>query len=335
MKFDGTTWINVGPVGFTQARCDVIIIDTDNGVPWVALEDVMQNSKITVMKFSGGSWSTVGTPGFNTGGMTNVIHLDIDNGTPFVAYRDYGASYKASVMKYDGNNWVLLGQQGFSGGTYDSYSGLAVHGGVPHVAAWDSDGKATVYKFSGSAWDALGNRNFSTGQASYMNIKFSSSGTPFVVFKDAGKSNKASLMKLNGSNWVQVGDACSSGTATYTSLTFSADGSPYVAFRDEASMRRTTVMKYASVTGLNELSGDEMIQIYPNPNNGFFTIKLPQIVDKNYVVEVINITGQTVYSESLSNKNIIRINLTGKPNGIYLVKIKWGTEIFQKKIIVR
>jgi hypothetical protein len=134
---------------------------------------------------------------------------------------------------------------------------------------------------------------------------------------------------------VQVGDACSSGTATYTSVTFSADGSPYVAFRDEAGMRRTTVMKYASVTRLNEFSENEMIQIYPNPNNGFFTIKLPHTVDKNYVVEVINLTGQTVYSESLSDKNILRINLTGKPDGIYLVKIKWETEIFQKKIIIR
>ncbi|KAF0239536.1 MAG: hypothetical protein FD181_124 [Prolixibacteraceae bacterium] len=335
MKFDGTAWVNVGPAGFTQARCDVISIDTDNGVPWVALKDVMQNSKITVMKFSGGSWLTIGTPGFNTGGMTNVIHLDIDNGTPFVAYRDYGANYKASVMKFDGNSWILLGQQGFSGGIYDSYSGLAVHSGVPHVAAWDSDGKATVYKFNGSAWNALGNRNFSTGQASYLNIKFSSTGTPFVVFKDAGISNKASLMKLDGSNWVQVGDAFSTGNATYTSLAFSADGSPYVAFRDEASMRRSTVMKYGTVTGLKEIARNEMIQIYPNPNNGLFTIKLPQMVDKNYVAEVINLTGQTVYRESLSNKSIHLVNLTGKPNGIYLVKIKRGTEIFQKKIIVR
>jgi hypothetical protein len=267
--------------------------------------------------------------------LTNVIHLDVDNGTPFVAYRDYGANYKASVMKFDGNNWILLGQQGFSGGTYDAYKGLAVYNGIPHVSAWDTDGKATVYKFNGTGWSVLGNPNFSRGQASNMNMNFSSSGIPFVVFKDAGRSNKASLMKLEGSNWVQVGDAFSTGNATYTSLAFSDDGTPYVAFRDEASLRRTTVMKYAAVTGLNELSEDEMIQIYPNPNNGFFTIKLPQMVDKNYVVEIINLTGQTVYSESLSNKNILRINLTGKPNGIYLVKIKWGTEIFQKKIIIR
>jgi len=334
MKFDGSAWVNVGQAGFTQARSDVISIDTDNGVPWVALEDVMLNSKITVMKFDGGNWSTVGKPGFNSGGMTNVIHLDVENGTPFAAYRDYGASYKASVMKFDGNNWVSLGQQGFSGGTYDAYSGLAVYGGVPHVAAWDSEGKATVYKFSGSAWDALGNRNFSTGQASYLNIKFSSTGTPFVVFKDAGKSNKASLMKLNGSNWVQVGDACSSGTATYTSLAFSADGSPFVAYRDEASMRRTTVMKYGTVTRLNETAGKEMVQIYPNPNNGIFTVEYSNLA-ANRNIEVINLTGQMIYSESPSSENKTRIVLTGKPKGIYLVKIKQGAEIFQKKIIVR
>jgi hypothetical protein len=238
-------------------------------------------------------------------------------------------------MKFDGNNWVLLGQQGFSGQTYDAYNGIAVHNGVPHVAAWDTDGKATVYKFNGSGWSALGNPNFSRGQASYMNMKFSSTGIPFVVYKDAGISNKASLMKLDGSNWVQVGDAFSMGNATYTSLAFSADGSPYVAFRDEASMRRTTVMKYGTVTGLKEIAGVEMIQIYPNPNNGIFTLELPKTNALDYTIEVINLTGQMIYSESLSKGNTYRIDLSGKPKGIYLVKLKQGTEIFQKKIIVR
>lgn len=142
-------------------------------------------------------------------------------------------------------------------------------------------------------------------------------------------------MKLNGSNWVQVGDAFSTGNATYTSLAFSANGSPYVAFRDEASMRRTTVMKYRTVTGLKEIARNEKIQIYLNPNNGIFTLELPKMVAFDYTMEAINLTGQMIYSEFLSKGNTYRIDLSGKPKGIYLVKIKQGTEIFQKKIIVR
>jgi hypothetical protein len=237
-------------------------------------------------------------------------------------------------MKFDGSKWVLLGQQGFSGGTYDAYSGLAVYNGVPHVAAWDTDGKATVYKFNGSAWSELGSPNFSAGQASSLYIKFSSSGTPYVVFKDGGKSKKAVLMKYNGTNWVSVGDPLSLGEASYTSLAFSSGENPYVAYRDEASMRRTTVMKYGTITGLQEIAGNEKIQIYPNPNNGIFNIEYPNVVANNYI-EVINLTGQMIYSESPSSENITRIDLTGKPKGIYLVKIKQGAEIFQKKIIVR
>ena len=141
-------------------------------------------------------------------------------------------------------------------------------------------------------------------------------------------------MKLDGSNWVQVGNAFSTGKATYTSLAFSADGNPYVAFRDEASMRRTTVMKYASVTGLSDLNRDEKIEVYPNPNNGIFTIDLPNAGAVKYSVEIINLTGQIVYSGKLLQGNEHQINLKGKLKGIYLLKVELGAESFQKKIIV-
>jgi len=211
---------------------------------------------------------------------------------------------------------------------------LAVYDGFPHVLAWDTDGKATVYKYNGSGWTALGNPNFSRGQASYMSIKFSSTGIPFVVYRDAGISNKASLMKLEGFNWVQVGDALSTGNATYTSLAFSANNSPYVAYRDEASLRRTTVMKYTIVSSLYQNTSNEKIQIYPNPNNGIFYVELSNAVaSKN--IEVIYLTGQIIYCKSHSSENRTRIDLTGKPKGIYMLKIEQGAEIFQKKIVVR
>lgn len=334
MKFDGSNWVNVGPAGFTQARCDVISIDVDNGIPWVALEDVMQNSKITVMKYSG-EWTTVGSAGFNTGGLTNVIHLDVESGTPFVAYRDYGAGYKASVMKFDGNNWVLSGQQGFTGGTYDSYSGLAVLNGVPYVAGWNADAKLTVYKFGGSGWSALGTDGISEGQASSQTLRFSPSGTLYAVFKDAGKSNKAVLKKFDGNNWLAVGEPLSPGNAINLSLAFSSTGEPYVAYRDEYSMRRTSVMKYGIFTGIQDVDGNKTVKIYPNPNNGIFIIELPATISGGTSVEIINLAGQSVFKACFTESPEKRIDLSGKPKGIYLAKVSQGKEVLNTKIVIR
>lgn len=77
------------------------------------------------------------------------------------------------------------------------------------------------------------------------------------------------------------------------------------------------------------------INIYPNPNTGIFTIQFPNKVDDNFELEIINLAGQKVYSALLNNDKLYQIDLTGKPKGIYIAKITRGTDIFQKKIVVR
>ena len=72
-----------------------------------------------------------------------------------------------------------------------------------------------------------------------------------------------------------------------------------------------------------------------NPNNGIFTIDLPNTGAVKYSVEIINLTGQIVYSGKLLQGNEHQINLKGKLKGIYLLKVEQGAETFQKKIIVR
>ena len=94
-------------------------------------------------------------------------------------------------------------------------------------------------------WDTLGSAGFSAGQVGYWSLAMDTIGTPFVLYMDGGNSNKATVMKYNGTAWVTVGNAgFSSGMALYTSLAIDASGTPYAAYRDAANSDKATVMKY-------------------------------------------------------------------------------------------
>lgn len=71
------------------------------------------------------------------------------------------------------------------------------------------------------------------------------------------------------------------------------------------------------------------VEIYPNPNNGVFTI----IANQNAKVEVINTIGHVVYNKNITDKETI--NLDTQAEGIYFVRIKTETENVVRKIVVR
>jgi len=65
----------------------------------------------------------------------------------------------------------------------------------------------------------------------------------------------------------------------------------------------------------------QRIEIYPNPNNGLFTIQSP-LVSGEYSVEIYNVLGQNLLTRKLSNteeNNII--NLSDKSAGVYFYRV--------------
>ena len=101
MKYNGSNWVVVGSAGFSAGQAGWIALSIDpTGVPYVAYVDYSISTSMppaTVMKYTGGSWATVGTAGFS-GGAAAFTAMAIDaSGTPYVAYTDSSHSNAATV----------------------------------------------------------------------------------------------------------------------------------------------------------------------------------------------------------------------------------------------
>jgi len=78
-------------------------------------------------------------------------------------------------------------------------------------------------------------------------------------------------------------------------------------------------------TGISSSQSVDFISLYPNPNDGHFHLNFNVSETDNYVLEIHNMLGQIVYSETLSdfkgtyNKDI-DLSIYGK--GVYVVRLK-------------
>ncbi|MEP7321818.1 MAG: LamG-like jellyroll fold domain-containing protein [Saprospiraceae bacterium] len=66
----------------------------------------------------------------------------------------------------------------------------------------------------------------------------------------------------------------------------------------------------------------ELVRIYPNPNNGEFTLELPSPADHDVRIRIIGLTGQLQYEKQAeAGSSIQRMEINYLPEGMYFVQI--------------
>jgi hypothetical protein len=93
----------------------------------------------------------------------------------------------------------------------------------------------------------------------------------------------------------------------------------------------------AAVTAITQPK-DCNLNVYPNPNNGEFTVKFNADNAAQYILEVTNVLGQIIYQRTISGASgefTANLNLTDYGKGVYMVAFKKGQQLHSiKKIIV-
>ena len=94
------------------------------------------------------------------------------------------------------------------------------------------------------------------------------------------------------------------------------------------SFEEATGIKQAPL--LNAVSSNKM-NIYPNPNNGHFTVEGID-TDMNSTVEIYDVNGKLLLSQKTNNNS--DINASDLPQGVYNVCVRTDASIAYKKLII-
>ena len=97
---------------------------------------------------------------------------------------------------------------------------------------------------------------------------------------------------------------------------------------------------YSTIACLREgsdLSSNTDFTLYPNPNNGNFSLTFEGVSGADGQVSVLDLNGKTIANQSFTateGENTIRMNLEGVTSGIYLVRFQAGDVVKTQKIVV-
>jgi hypothetical protein len=96
------------------------------------------------------------------------------------------------------------------------------------------------------------------------------------------------------------------------------------------------IMKYKTVsTGIGQIyhTGKEgILNIFPNPNSGIFSILLETSYLKQAKAEVYNTDGRLVLRKEINGTSSEIFDITGYPNGIYLFTLNIDGSVYSAKI---
>src|SRR3989344_77949 len=185
-----------------------------------------------------------------------------------------------------------------------------------------------IVSATGGQWQTVGKAGFSPKQVQGIELKLDSKNVPYVAFTDIDSSNnyKITVMKYNGSSWVNVGSPrFPSGGIGSFSMTFDSKDIPYVAFSDNSNNGKATVMKYNGSSWVTvgnagfSSGGVPFIDIVLDSNNIPYVSFVDEANKNKYTATVMKYNGSswvTVGNPGFSNGRVFNLFLALDSNNV-------------------
>lgn len=87
---------------------------------------------------------------------------------------------------------------------------------------------------------------------------------------------------------------------------------------------------------MDNLTGNSLFKIYPNPTTGKFTLELKgEQMSADVHVEIYGVLGDRILSKDMKLDRKQEFSLSDKPTGVYVVHVSSGNNTETQKIIKR
>lgn len=126
------------------------------------------------------------------------------------------------------------------------------------------------------------------------------------------------------------GNQLPSGTIDLTGILSQYNANYQLLVRDMNDFTQVSAIENKTVTG-------NPFEIYPNPNDGQFSVKVNLKVRQQVGLQVYNITGKVIFDrtiDGIKGSNTIRIDNAKLQTGIYFVRIVADNKVYMQKMVV-
>ncbi|MFH2143121.1 MAG: T9SS type A sorting domain-containing protein [Bacteroidota bacterium] len=124
-------------------------------------------------------------------------------------------------------------------------------------------------------------------------------------------------------------------SSTNQTLDVSLDGWYYVTVTDDNGCEGDDSVYVVLNIGINDVENIFSVDVYPNPNNGFFTLAISSTNGTENTVQLIDLQGQVIETRKLSGNTIIEtFDMTDIAKGIYYIKVSSDNGIKIEKVAV-
>ena len=276
---------------------------------------------------TGGTWSS-GSTSVATVSSTGVVY-GVSAGTAVISYTVGSSSTTATVTvlgtpvtpTFTGGPDVCTGQSvtitpSETGGTWSSTPATVATINSSGVVFGVSAGTAVIsYSITNICGSSAG---------SYVVTVNSAPVVAAISGRDTVCPSLATTLTdaTTGGTWISLTPtvATVSATGVVTGVTNGNDVIGYVVTNSSCADTAKLTMHVHCTTGVNTVTtnNDENIAVYPNPNEGSFSLILNSPVDEQVTVVITNITGQVVKEVTIATNKTANLQLN-EPAGIYYV----------------
>lgn len=133
------------------------------------------------------------------------------------------------------------------------------------------------------------------------------------------------------------GDSSPLATGSTPSHTYAADGSFMVTLIATNDCGSDTITQSLSVVGIERGLRQESVTVYPNPNNGSFTLAFTSYDLSDVDVQIFNLQGKIVYTnqfESVSGSVEEDITVENIASGVYFVRLTSSDQVVTRKLTI-